>query len=178
MNIYDFTVKDNHGRDVSLKDYEGKVLLIVNTATKCGLTPQYTAMQELYARYKNRGLEILDFPCNQFLHQAPGSDSEIGEFCSLNYGTTFPRFAKIDVNGKNAAPLYVWLKEEAPEDKGDEKTKSFEKKVKALTLGNKKHDIKWNFGKFLVDRKGDVIARYSPAWLPENLERDIEALLN
>lgn len=177
MNIYDFTVKDNHGNPVSLKEYEGKVLLIVNTATKCGLTPQYTALQELYDKYKDSGLVILDFPCNQFMHQAPEDDAGISQFCSLNYGTTFPRFAKIDVNGKKADPLYVWLKEQMPEDKGDAETKAFEKKVKMLTIGNKKQDIKWNFGKFLVDRSGTVTARYSPAYLPENLERDIEALL-
>lgn len=177
MSIYDFTVNDNHGNAVSLKDYEGKVLLVVNTATKCGLTPQYTAMEELYEKYKEQGFEILDFPCNQFMNQAPQNDAEISEFCSLNYGTTFPRFAKIDVNGKHAAPLYVWLKEQAPEDKGNDETKSFEKKVKMLTLGNKKTDIKWNFGKFLIDHSGNVVARYSPAYLPEALEQDIEALL-
>ncbi len=128
MSIYDFTVKDNHGETVSLKNYEGKVLLIVNTATKCGLTPQYTMLQELYTKYRDSGFEILDFPCNQFMNQAPENDAGISEFCSLNYGTTFPRFAKIEVNGKNASPLYVWLKEQAPEDKGDEETKAFEKR--------------------------------------------------
>jgi glutathione peroxidase len=177
MNVYDFTVKDNHGGAVGLKKYEGSVLLIVNTATKCGLTPQYTALQQLYDRYKDKGLEILDFPCNQFMGQAPGSDAEIEEFCTLNYSTGFPRFAKIDVNGKNADPLYVWLKEQAPEDAGNEETKSFEKKVKLLTLGNKKQDIKWNFGKFLIDRNGNVVGRYSPAYLPEELGKEIEAQL-
>ena len=177
MRIYDFTVANNKGEWVSLANYTGKVLLVVNTATKCGLTPQYTALQELYDKYQGKGLEILDFPCNQFLNQAPESDAGISEFCSLHYGTTFPRFAKIDVNGKNAAPLYVWLKEEAPQDQGDESTKAFEKKVKVFTLGSKKHDIKWNFGKFLIDRQGNVAARYSPAYLPENLEKEIEALL-
>ncbi len=178
MTIYDFNVKDNHGEAVSLKKYEGKVLLVVNTATKCGLTPQYTALQELYDKYKDKGLEILDFPCNQFMNQAPGSDEEITEFCTLNYKTTFPRFAKIDVNGKKADPLYVWLKEQAPTDKGNSETESFEKKVKLLTLGNKKEDIKWNFGKFLIDRSGNVSARYSPAYLPENLDKDVEAVLS
>ncbi len=178
MNIYDFSVKGAKGEAVSLKQYEGKVLMVVNTATKCGLTPQYTALQELYDKFKDKGLVILDFPCNQFMGQAPGSDEEISEFCTLNYKTTFPRFKKIDVNGKNADPLYVWLKEQAPEDKGNDETKSFEKKVKVLTLGNKKQDIKWNFGKFLIDRKGSVAARYSPAYLPENLAQEVEALLN
>jgi glutathione peroxidase len=177
MSVYDFSVNDNHGAAVSLRKYEGNVLLIVNTATKCGLTPQYTALQQLYDRYKGSGLEILDFPCNQFMGQAPGSDAEIEEFCTLNYKTGFPRFAKIDVNGKNADPLYVWLKEQAPEDSGNEETKSFEKKVKLLTLGNKKQDIKWNFGKFLIDRNGNVAGRYSPAYPPEELGKNIEALL-
>ncbi len=177
MNIYDFTVKDSKGNPVSLKDYENKVLLVVNTATKCGLTPQYTALQGLYDKLKDRNFEILDFPCNQFMKQAPGTDEEIGEFCTLNYGTTFPRFAKLDVNGKNADPLFVWLKEQASEDKGDAETRKFERMVKTITLGNKKGDIKWNFGKFLIDRGGNVVARYSPAYLPENLEQDIEELL-
>lgn len=177
MSIYDFTVKDKQGKEVSLSEYAGKALLIVNTATKCGLTPQYSALQAMYDKYKDRGLEILDFPCNQFMKQAPGTNEEISEFCSLNYGTTFPRFAKVDVNGKTADPLYVWLKEQAPEDRGDDKTRSFEKKVKVFTLGNKKDDIKWNFGKFLIDHSGNVVARYSPAYLPEALEAEIEALL-
>lgn len=177
MNIYDFTVKDNQGNEVSLSDYKGKVLLIVNTATKCGLTPQYEALQSVYDKYRDQGFVVLDFPCNQFLKQAPGKDEEISEFCNLNYGTEFPRFAKIDVNGKNASPLYTWLKEQAPDDRGDEKTRAFEKKVKVLTLGNKPQDIKWNFGKFLIDRNGNVVARYSPAYTPERLEQDIENLL-
>lgn len=176
MSVYDFTVKSK-GKDVSLSEYDGKVLLIVNTATKCGLTPQYDALEALYKKYKDQGFEILDFPCNQFMKQAPGTDEEISEFCSLNHGTTFPRFSKIDVNGKNADPLYVWLKEEAPEDTKDDASKAFEKTVKLLTLGNKKNDIKWNFGKFLIDRSGNVSARYSPAYLPELLEKDIEKLL-
>lgn len=177
MNIYNFEVKDNQGNIVSMKEYEGKALLVVNTATKCGLTPQYTAMQELYDKYKDKGFEILDFPCNQFMEQAPGTDEEISEFCLLNYGTTFPQFAKIDVNGINASSLYVWLKEQAPEDLSNDETKAFEEKVNAYTLGNKAGDIKWNFGKFLIDRNGDVVARYSPAYPLEKLEQDIEVLL-
>ena len=177
MNIYDFIVRDNHGNDVSLSDYKGRVFLIVNTATKCGLTPQYEALQSVYDKYHDRGFEVLDFPCNQFLKQAPGTDEEISEFCTLNYSTKFPRFAKVDVNGKDAAPLYVWLKEQAPTDLGDDNTKAFEKKVKMLTLGNKPHDIKWNFGKFMIDRNGEVVARYSPAYTPEKLEQEIEKLL-
>lgn len=177
MNIYNFTVKDKKGNDVSLRQFEGKALLVVNTATKCGLTPQYEAMQTLFDKYEAKGFTVLDFPCNQFAGQAPGTDEEISEFCSLNYGTKFPRFAKIDVNGANAAPLYVWLKEQAPVDKGDEETAKFEDMVKQYTPDNSPTDIKWNFGKFLIGRDGEVIARYSPAMTPDKIEADIEALL-
>jgi glutathione peroxidase len=177
MPVYQFSVKNNKGENVPLSAYEGKVLLIINTATKCGLTPQYDALEALYKKYKDQGFEILDFPCNQFMNQAPGTDEEISQFCTLNHGTTFPRFAKIDVNGKKADPLYVWLKEQAPEDMGNEETKSFERKVKMFTLGNKKHDIKWNFGKFLIDKNGNVNARYSPVYGLDLLEADIEKLL-
>ncbi len=177
MNIYDFTVKNDKGEEIALSTYKGKVLLIINTATKCGLTTQYEALETLYKKYKNDGLEILDFPCNQFLKQAPGTAEEITEFCTLNYGTTFPRFAKIDVNGKETDPLFVWLKEQAPEDKGNEQSKSFEKKIKVLKPFAKKSDIKWNFGKFLIDKEGNIIDRYSPGYVPELLEADIESLL-
>lgn len=177
MNLYDFTVKNNKGEDVSLAEYRGKVLLVVNTATKCGLTPQYEALEALYKKYADKDFVILDFPCNQFMGQAPGDDEKIESFCTLNYGTTFPRFAKIDVNGKNTAPLFVWLKEQISEDKGDKESKSFEKKVKALKPFSKEGDIKWNFGKFLLDKSGSVHARYSPAYKPEQLESDIEKLL-
>ena len=157
MNLYDISVKDRENHMVSLGEYKGKVLLIVNTATGCGFTPQYTGLQELYDKYASQGFEILDFPCNQFANQAPGSIEEIQSFCTLNYGTTFPRFAKIDVNGKNEAPLYTYLKN-----------------AKGGVLGSK---IKWNFTKFLVGREGEVIARYSPTDKPEKLEKDIAALL-
>lgn len=177
MNIYDFSVKDRHNKEVSLEQYRGKVLLVVNTATKCGLTPQYTALQALYEKYGGKGFEILDFPCNQFLQQAPESDEEINTFCTLNYSTTFPRFAKIDVNGETADPLYVWLKEQAPEDISDEQSAEFEKRVQKYTPDNTSGDIKWNFGKFLVDRSGNVTARFSPAFSSEKIEAEIEALL-
>lgn len=177
MNVYDFTVKNNKGEDISLSQYEGKVLLVVNTATKCGLTPQYDALEALYKEYKEQGFEILDFPSNQFMGQAPGTDEEISEFCTLNHRTTFTRFSKIDVNGKDASPFYVWLKEQIAEDKGDEDSKSFEKKIKMLKPFAKSGDIKWNFGKFLIDKNGNVHARYSPAYKPEQLESDIEKLL-
>lgn len=177
MNVYDFTVKNNKGESVSLSRYKGKVLLIVNTATKCGLTPQYEALEALYQQFKSEGLEILDFPCNQFMNQAPGTDDKIEEFCSLNYHTTFPRFSKIDVNGKGADPLFIWLKKQASEDSGDENTKAFERINKALKPFADPSDIKWNFGKFLIDRNGNVAARYSPAYRPEKLGSDIKKLL-
>ena len=158
MDIYDFKVINNKGVEVSLSKYKGKVLLIVNTATGCGFTPQYKGLEELYKKYKDQGLEILDFPCNQFGHQAPGSDQEINSFCTLNYDTTFPRFRKIDVNGENAAPLYKWLKKE-----------------KGGLFGNA---IKWNFTKFLVDRTGKVVGRYSPTTPPSKIEGKIKELLN
>ena len=157
MNIYDFSVKDPEGATVPLSEYEGKVLLIVNTATGCGFTPQYKGLEELYRKYKDRGFVVLDFPCNQFGHQAPGTDAEIGEFCALRYDTTFPRFKKIDVNGPNASPLYNWLKNQ-----------------KGGFLGKA---IKWNFTKFLVDRSGKVTGRFAPMTSPEKLEKRIEELL-
>ncbi len=177
MNIYDFTVKNNKGEVVSLSQYKGKVLLIVNTATKCGLTPQYEGLETLYSKFKSEGFEILDFPCNQFMNQAPGSDDKITEFCTLKYHTTFPRFSKVDVNGKNADPLFVWLKDQAPEDQGDENTKAFERMNKLLKPFAKPGDIKWNFGKFLIDRNGNVNVRYSPAYPPEQLESIVAKLI-
>lgn len=157
MKIYDFTVKDAKGNDVKLSDYKGKVLLIVNTATGCGFTPQYEGLEKLYKEYKDKGFEVLDFPCNQFLKQAPGSDEEISNFCTLKYDTTFPRFKKIDVNGENAIPLYKWLKEQ-----------------KGGIFGNA---IKWNFTKFLIVRNGNVVGRFSPTPPPSKIEGDIKKLL-
>lgn len=157
MDIYDFKVTNNKGEEVSLAKYKGKVLLIVNTATGCGFTPQYKELEALYKKYKDESLEILDFPCNQFGHQAPGSDQEINSFCTLKYDTTFPRFKKIDVKGENAAPLYKWLKKE-----------------KGGIFGN---SIKWNFTKFLVDREGKVVKRYSPTTNPLKIEGKIQELL-
>ena len=157
MTFYDFSVKGRAGEDVSLTDYKGKVLLVVNTATGCGFTPQYEGLQKLYDAHKDKGFEVLDFPCNQFANQAPGTNDEIQSFCTLNYGTTFPRFAKIDVNGKNASDLYKFLKKE-----------------KGSLLGS---SIKWNFTKFLIDREGNVVKRYAPTDTPESIESDIVALL-
>ena len=157
MNIYDFKVRSAKGEEVSMADYKGKVLLIVNTATGCGFTPQYEGLQKLYDKYKDKGLEILDFPCNQFGHQAPGTEEEIQEFCTLKYKTTFPLFAKVEVNGKNEEPLFRYLKSQEGGFLGD--------------------DIKWNFTKFLVTRDGIVVGRYAPITKPENIEGDILKLL-
>ena len=157
MKIYDFVVRNGKGEDVSLDKYEGKVILIVNTATGCGFTPQYEGMQKLYDKYKESGLVILDFPCNQFGNQAPGTDEEIQDFCTLRYHTTFPRFAKVEVNGKNEEPLFRYLK-----------------KRKGGFLGD---DIKWNFTKFLISREGKVVDRYAPMTKPEQIENDIVKLL-
>ena len=156
--IYDFTVDDIEGRPVPLDRYKGKVLLVVNTASQCGFTPQYKGLEALYRKYRDRGLEVLGFPCNQFGGQEPGSEREIATFCETNYDITFPMFAKIDVNGDAAAPLYRHLKHE-----------------KAGLLGTEA--IKWNFTKFLVDRNGKVLARYAPNDTPESLEGDIAKAL-
>ncbi len=177
MKFYDFTVKDKKGNDVSMKEYEGKVVLLVNTATKCGLTPQYEALQNLYDNYEEKGFVVLDFPCNQFLEQAPESNEEINEFCSLNFGTKFPRFAKVDVNGNNAIPLFKWIKDIKANDIGNEETEKFEQYVSQFTPDKKPNDIKWNFGKFLIGRDGEVVERFSPALSPELLVDDIEKLL-
>lgn len=157
MNIYDFKVKNAKGVEVPMSDYKGKVLLIVNTATECGFTPQYKGLQELYDKFKAEGFEILDFPCNQFGHQAPGTEEEIQSFCTLKYKTTFPLFAKVDVNGKDEEPLFRFLKD----SRG----------------GFLNNDIKWNFTKFLVSRNGKVMARYGSMTKPEKIANDIDALL-
>ncbi len=177
MNVHDFKVKNNKGEEVSLSSYSGKVLLIVNTATKCGLTPQYEGLEAMYKKYKDQGLEILDFPCNQFLEQAPGSDEEISSFCSLNYGTTFPRFQKINVNSKDADPLYVYLKEQIAKEVEDAEAKGLAEKLAQIGQKFLGSEIKWNFTKFLVDREGNVVARFAPTRKPEAISQDIEKLL-
>lgn len=156
--VHDFTCKTGSGGEQSLADYRGKVLLIVNTASKCGFTPQFAGLEKLYQQYRDRGLEVLGFPCNQFGKQDPGSNAEIQEFCQLNYGVSFPLFGKIAVNGGDADPLFRHLKKAAPG-----------------TLGLE--GIKWNFTKFLVDRNGAVVKRYAPTTKPEDIAADIEALL-
>ena len=175
--LYDFKVKDIKGNEVSLKKYEGKVLLIVNTATGCGFTPQYEGLQKIYDKYQDKGLEILDFPCNQFFEQAPGSNEEIANFCQLKYNTTFETFAKIDVNGENAHPLYKYLKNEAPKAKEDEASEGLYKMLSERGFNTSGDDIKWNFTKFLVDRNGKVIVRFAPTYEPEKLSEQIEKLL-
>ena len=157
MNIYDYVVKNRKNEDVSLSDYKGKVLLIVNTATGCGFTPQYEGLENLYKKYNEKGLEILDFPCNQFGNQAPGTADEIHEFCQLKYNTSFDQFAKIDVNGENEEPLYTFLK--------------------GAKKGLINSNIKWNFTKFLVDKEGNVVERYASTVTPEKIEKKIVELL-
>ena len=157
-NVYDFSANTLDGKPVSLREYSGKVLLIVNTASKCGFTPQYEGLEALYQKYRDRGLTVLGFPCNQFGAQEPGTAVEIGSFCQKNYGVSFPMFEKIEVNGEGAHPLYRWLKSGA----------------KGL-LGSEA--IKWNFTKFLVDRNGKVVDRFAPTTKPEDLQSNVEALL-
>ncbi len=157
MTVYDFKMKDAKRNEVDLADYKGKVLLIVNTATGCGFTPQYEGLQKLYDKYQEQGFEILDFPCNQFGNQAPGTEDEIVSFCQLRYHTTFKQFAKIEVNGENEAPLYTYLK-----------------KQKGGVMGSK---IKWNFTKFLIDREGNVVDRFGPTVTPEKIDEKIKELL-
>lgn len=157
MSIYDFIVKDAKGNDVSMSDYKGKVLLIVNTATGCGFTPQYDGLEKLYENYRDNGFEILDFPCNQFGNQAPGTEDEIVSFCQMRFGTKFKQFKKIDVNGENEEPLYTFLKSQK---KG---------------IGGSK--IKWNFTKFLVDRDGNVVGRFGSTTTPEKIEAKIKELI-
>ena len=157
--IYNIEVENQDGTKEKLEKYKGKVLLIVNTATKCGFTKQYTELEELYEKYNDRGFEILDFPCNQFFMQAPETDEEINKICSLKYNTKFKRYHKIDVNGKNATELYTYLKN------------NYINKEKSVR-------IKWNFTKFLVNKKGEVVGRYEPKTTPKEIERDIERLLN
>ena len=163
--VYDFTVKDMQGNDVSLAEYSGKVLLIVNTATGCGFTPHYEPLEAMYKEYRDRGFEILDFPCNQFANQAPGTGEEIHQFCTLKFGTEFPQFAKIDVNGENADPLFAFLAGEKPFE-GFGKGLKNAALNKFASMNNKafgdKAYVKWNFTKFLVDRQGSVIARFEP----------------
>ncbi|HVZ79265.1 MAG TPA: glutathione peroxidase [bacterium] len=159
MSIHPFQAKTIDGKEIALSQYRGKALLIVNVASRCGFTPQYEGLEALYKKYKDRGFEILGFPCNQFGSQEPGTETEIKQFCDLNYGVTFPLFAKIDVNGPNAHPLYKYLTSEKPGILGTEA-------------------IKWNFTKFLIGKDGEPVKRYASAATPASLEADVEAVLN
>ncbi len=180
--IYNITVKDMDGNDVSLANYKGKVLLIVNVASKCGLTPQYEGLEALYQKYKDQGLEILGFPCNQFLEQEPGTNEEIQSFCSLNYNVTFPLFAKIDVNGEAESPLYTYLKKQAPFKGYPEGAEEFAAQLdqihqKTGTGFDQGDAIRWNFGKFLVSKDGKTILRFEPMVTPDLMEEAIQELL-
>lgn len=178
--VYDFSLKDKQGNEVSLEQYKGKVLLIVNTATGCGFTPQYEDLEAMYHKLQSKGLEILDIPCNQFGHQAPGSDEEIKEFCTVKFGADFPQFKKSDVNGANELPLYTWLKSEKPCLGGyDEKLAAVMEKLynEANPEPRKKDDIQWNFTKFLISRDGQVIARFEPVVDMKEVEKQVEAAI-
>ena len=179
MSFYDHKVKTRKGGDFDLAGLKGKVVLVVNTATGCGFTPQYKGLEALYEKYHDKGLEILDFPCNQFADRAPGSDDEIHEFCTLRYKTQFDQMKKINVNGENEDPLYTFLKAEQPDEevKGL-KAKAMMKAVSKMSKSTKNaSDIKWNFTKFLVDRSGKVVGRYNPTVEPAKIEGDIAALI-
>ena len=179
MSIYDFSVKTRKGEDVSLSNYKGKVLLIVNTATGCGFTPQYKELQELYTEFKDQGFEILDFPCNQFANQAPGNNEEIHTFCTGRFGITFPQFAKIDVNGENAIPLYKWLTENTTFNGFGKSSMGFvlSGMVKKSDKDYKNNgNIKWNFTKFLINRDGNIVERFEPTDM-KNLKAKIMKLL-
>ncbi|MGE1163560.1 glutathione peroxidase [Peribacillus simplex] len=158
MSIYEFEVNKINGETISLEEYRGKVMIIVNTASKCGFSPQYDDLQSLYVQYKEDGLAVLGFPCNQFLNQEPGDDLEIDSYCKLNHGVTFPMFAKVNVNGKEAHPLFSYLTENAPG-----------------VMGSK--SIKWNFTKFLIDRDGNIVSRYAPKTKPLEIEEDLKKLI-
>ena len=180
MSLYELSVKTRKGEDYALSQLQGKVLLIVNTATGCGFTPQYEALERLYETYHDRGLEVLDFPCNQFGHQAPGEDEEIHAFCTGKYKTQFDQFRKIDVNGETADPLFSWLKAEAP---ADEPVKGIKAKAAMAAIGRisttckAPNDIKWNFTKFLIDREGRVVARFEPTVDMSEVRAAVEAAL-
>ena len=179
MGVYDYAVKARKGATCNLADLKGKVLLIVNTATGCGFTPQYEGLENLYKKYHEQGFEVLDFPCNQFGHQAPGDEDEIHAFCTAKYKTSFDQLAKIDVNGENAEPLFAYLKSQQP----DEEIKGLKNKAamaaieKLSATCKKPDDIKWNFTKFLVDRDGNVVKRFAPTTDPMSFEADIAALI-
>ena len=177
--IYDYKCLNNKGAEVDFSQFEGKVLMIVNTASKCGFTPQYDGLEALYQAYKDKGLVIVGFPCDQFAGQEPGSNDEIAEFCRLNHGVTFPLMAKTDVNGPKAEPIFEYLKSQAPaEEYVGLKAKATAKMLKGLSKSMEKDsDIRWNFTKFLINRDGSVIKRYPPTTKPEDIEKDIVEMI-
>lgn len=179
MTFYDYSFKTRAGETFDMQTMRDKVILVVNTATGCGFTPQYEGIEKLYEAYHDKGFEVLDFPCNQFGHQAPGTDDEIREFCTGRYQTQFEQMSKIDVNGENELPLYTFLKDKQPtEEIQGLKNKAAMKAVEAISTTCKKPgDIKWNFTKFLVDRNGNVVKRYDPTFRPEDMEEDIKKLI-
>lgn len=177
--IYDYKALNNKGIEVDFSQFKGKVLMIVNTASKCGFTPQYDGLEQLYQKYKDQGLMIIGFPCDQFAHQEPGSDEEIAEFCRINHGVTFPLMAKTDVNGKDAHPIFEYLKSQAPTEqyKGI-KAKATHTMLKGISKSvEKDSDILWNFTKFLISRDGTAVKRYAPTVTPDKIENDLIALL-
>ena len=177
--IFDFKATGNKGQEVDFKQYEGKVLLIVNTASKCGFTPQYDGLEALYQKYQDRGLVIIGFPCDQFAHQEPGTDEEIAEFCRINHGVTFPLMKKVDVNGPAEDPVFTYLKSVAPtEEYKGLKAKATQKMLKGISKSvEKDSDVLWNFTKFLVSRDGSVVKRFAPTAEPASFEKDIEEML-
>lgn len=177
--IYDFKVLNNKGVEVDFSQYEGKVLLIVNTASKCGFTPQYDGLEALYQQYKDKGLVVIGFPCDQFAHQEPGSNEEIAEFCRLNHGVTFPLMAKVDVNGANESPVFSFLKAAAPtEEYKGLKAKATRAMLKGISKSAEKDsDVLWNFTKFLIGRDGTSVQRFAPVAEPESFQKNIEGLL-
>ena len=177
--IYDFKALTGKGAELSFNEFEGKVLMVVNTASKCGFTPQYDGLEALYQKYKNQGFTIIGFPCDQFAHQEPGTDAEIEEFCRVNHGVTFRLMKKIDVNGAQAHPIFEYLKSQAPtEEYKGLKAKAAQKLFKTISKSvEKESDIKWNFTKFVISRDGTVIKRFAPTTTPEQMEKDIQALL-
>ena len=180
MSIYDFKVKAQNGSEIALSDYKGKVLLIVNTATGCGFTPQYDEIQELYEMHQKDGLEILDFPCNQFAKQAPGSDEEIHDFCTSRYGITFPQFSKVDVNGENAIPLYKYLTENTTFGGFGKGPASLTMKLVAKKMDKdykNNGNVKWNFTKFLINREGNIAGRFEPSESMDGLKKKVKELL-
>ena len=179
MSIYDYKIENRNGDEISLGTFKGEVLIIVNTATGCGFTPQYEGLENLYKKYHDKGLEIIDIPCNQFGNQAPGTDDEIHEFCTLRYNTSFDQFAKADVNGESELPLYTYLKKQIKDDKIDGiKNKMAMKGIEKISKTAKKaDDIKWNFTKFLVDREGNVVARFEPTFDMKKVAAEVEKLI-